>query len=203
MSHDFIAIARALYDFASRQNSADGDLDAAIRHMARSALGARPNPAHKPSVPARSYSHLLESALDLAEGFELADVARATRPAMGALPWHYHYPAHDGDEDLGANIAFAEFAGPMGSLHITHARLGFTLIGPETFYPMHAHPAVELYLVVAGHATWQVPGDARLVPPGGFVLHRTGQPHAMQTHGEPLLAVYAWQGDLDAPSVYL
>ncbi|TDQ77621.1 dimethlysulfoniopropionate lyase [Dongia mobilis] len=203
MSQYFIAIARALYDFTSRQKSADGELDSAIRHMARSALEARPNPAYTPTVPLRTYNHLLEPALDLAEDFVLADVARATRPVMGALPWHYNYPAHDGDQDLGANIAFAEFAGPMGPLQTAHARLGFTLIGPDTFYPMHAHPAVELYLVVSGHATWQVPGEARVVPPGGFVLHRSGQPHAMQTHSEPLLAVYAWQGDLDAPSVYL
>jgi quercetin dioxygenase-like cupin family protein len=84
-----------------------------------------------------------------------------------------------------------------------HCRVGFTLIAPNTFYPMHAHPATELYWIIAGHAEWSASGARRIVPPGGFVLHQSNEPHAMRTFAEPLLALYSWSGDLDTAAFYL
>lgn len=133
----------------------------------------------------------------------LSNVAKAIAPVSGLLPWHYSYPTEPGQDGLADRIAFAEIIGPKAPLTEPNSRLGFTLMAPHTFYPMHAHPAVELYLVVSGHAAWLSPGTEEVVPPGGFVLHRTALPHAMRTTDEPLLALYAWQGDLDSPSVYL
>jgi hypothetical protein len=75
-------------------------------------------------------------------------------------------------------------------------------MAPRTFYPLHTHPAVELYLVIAGEAQWTTPDADRIVPPGQFVLHRSNEPHAMRTFADPLLALYAWRGDLFAPAVY-
>jgi quercetin dioxygenase-like cupin family protein len=76
-------------------------------------------------------------------------------------------------------------------------------MAPDTFYPLHAHPAIELYLVIAGHAQWTTPASERIVPPGEFVLHHANQPHAMRTFAEPLLALYGWRGEIDTPAFYL
>ncbi|WP_374376094.1 dimethylsulfonioproprionate lyase family protein [Dongia sp.] len=203
MSESFLAVTRAIADFVATQDSADEHLGAAIRHMEKSSASAAPNPLYLPARPTPDYGDILAMALTAAAGSPLAHVAKAIAPVSGLLPWHYSYPTEPGEENLADRIAFAEIVGPQGALIAPHARLGFTLMAPHTFYPMHAHPAVELYLVVAGHAAWLSPGIEEVVPPGGFVLHRTGQPHAMRTADEPLLAIYAWQGDLDTPSIYL
>ena len=120
------------------------------------------------------------------------------------LPWRYSYPPRPEDAvDLAERIAFAELIGPRAPLTAPGCRAGFTLMAPDTFYPMHAHPAIELYLVVSGHAQWTTPEAERIVPPGEFVLHGSNQPHAMRTFAEPLLALYGWRGDLDTPAFYL
>jgi quercetin dioxygenase-like cupin family protein len=123
------------------------------------------------------------------------------------LVWHYHYAPHPGSppdaEDLAERIGFAELIGPRAPLTAPACRVGFTLLAPATCYPQHAHPAIELYLVISGHAQWTTPGDERIVPPGAFVLHSASKPHAMRTFAEPLLALYGWRGDIDTPAFYL
>ncbi|HVJ06658.1 MAG TPA: dimethylsulfonioproprionate lyase family protein, partial [Candidatus Saccharimonadales bacterium] len=70
------------------------------------------------------------------------------------LPWQYAYPERADSPRLQEKIAFAEIIGPDAPFRSDHVCLGVTLIGPDTFYPPHRHPATELYLVVAGEATW-------------------------------------------------
>lgn len=55
----------------------------------------------------------------------------------------------------------------------------------------------------AADARWTTQRDDRSVAPGGFVLHRSGEPHAMLTHEEPLLALWGWSGDVDTPAYYV
>ena len=76
-----------------------------------------------------------------------------------------------------------------------------TLQAPDVAYPAHAHPAVELYQVVSGTATWWRTSDGqqrRL--PGEVLLHGSGEAHAMRTWGMPLLSVCIWLDALDRPS---
>jgi gentisate 1,2-dioxygenase len=104
---------------------------------------------------------------------------------------------------LGQNIAFAEIVGPAAPFRSDSVCLGLTLIGPETLYPAHRHPAIELYYVVAGIATWTLVGVSQDNPPGTFILHPSQAIHAMRTHAEPLLAIYSWSGsDVRTTSVY-
>ncbi|MGB8933253.1 MAG: dimethylsulfonioproprionate lyase family protein [Anaeromyxobacteraceae bacterium] len=119
------------------------------------------------------------------------------------LPWRYAYAERADAPDLGDRIAFAEIVGPDAPLRSDTVCLGLTLIAPNTLYPDHRHPAIELYCVLSGTATWSAGGRAALVPPGTFVLHPSGVSHAMETHAEPLLAVYTWSGDdVRTPSAY-
>jgi quercetin dioxygenase-like cupin family protein len=112
-----------------------------------------------------------------------------------ALPWKYSYPPRQDAPDLGERIAFAELVGPAAPLRSDALCLGVTLIAPQTLYPLHRHPAIELYLVLSGTAAWSAGGPPSLRPPGTWVLHPSEVVHSMETGAEPLLALYCWTGE--------
>jgi quercetin dioxygenase-like cupin family protein len=137
------------------------------------------------------------------QGTEAA-IADALASLTDSLCWTYSYPARPTAPDLSSRVAFCQIAGPGGLRRSDQLRLGLTLIAPETRYPAHLHPAIETYLVIAGTGLWWLgSADPTLQPPGALIFHPSGVPHAMQTAGEPLLAVYSWRGDVVSPSVYL
>jgi len=119
------------------------------------------------------------------------------------LPWNYSYQVREDIPDLEQNIAFAEIIGPEAPFRSNSVCLGLTIIGPQTLYPNHHHPAVELYLVVAGTAVWTKEGVSNSYPPGTYILHPSQVNHSMQTFAEPLLAIYTWSGkDVFSKSEY-
>jgi hypothetical protein len=118
------------------------------------------------------------------------DLLAAVRGVAYHLPWRYSYAKRSDAPGLEDNMAFAEIIGPEAPYVSERVCLGLTLIGPNTFYPPHRHPAIELYYVVAGEATWTANGSSRRNPPDAFILHDSQMIHAMQTHQRPLLAVY-------------
>jgi len=175
------------------------DVQPYFGHMRRSVEAAV---AHQVAdrATARDYSQLLGSALNLEPRDPISQaLARLSDP----LPWYYHYEIRPGEADLSTHIAFAELVGPDGDMGAPDCRVGFTLMAPDTFYPLHAHPAIELYFVIAGTAEWRAGDTTRPVPPGELVLHRSGEPHSMRTFAEPLLALWSWSGDLDTPAYYI
>jgi hypothetical protein len=132
-----------------------------------------------------------------------ATLVTAIRPVASHLPWRYSYARRSDAPGLEDNMAFAEIIGPEAPYVSERVCLGLTLIGPNTFYPPHRHPAIELYYVVTGEATWTANGSSRRNPPGAFILHDSQVVHAMQTHQRPLLAVYTWSGkDVRSSSVF-
>ena len=119
----------------------------------------------------------------------------AIRPVAYDLPWKYNYARRDDAPGLENTMGFAEIIGPEAPFRSKSVCLGLTLIGAETLYPTHFHPAIELYYVTAGTATWTADGSSRDKAPGTYILHPSKIVHAMRTHKEPLLAVYSWSGD--------
>jgi len=133
-----------------------------------------------------------------------AALLTAIRPVAFHLPWRYSYAKRSDAQGLEDNMAFAEIIGPEAPYASERVCLGLTLIGPNTFYPPHRHPAIELYYVVAGKATWTADGESLRNPPGAFILHGSQVVHAMHTDQKPLLAVYTWSGeDIRSSSVYV
>jgi mannose-6-phosphate isomerase-like protein (cupin superfamily) len=131
------------------------------------------------------------------------DLLAAVRDVAFHLPWRYSYAKRSDARGLEDNVAFAEIIGPDAPYVSEIVCLGLTLIGPNTFYPPHRHPAIELYYVVTGEATWTADGESVRNPPGAFILHGSQVVHAMRTHQQPLLAVYTWSGeDIRSSSVY-
>ena len=198
MSSSPLDVASAIARHADALSPTTGELAAVVHHLAQAARGATPRPDYTPA-PSPDHSALLTTALAAAGA---NPIARALAVLPASLPWHYHYAPRDDAPDLGARIGFAELIGPRGPLTAPDSRVGFTLMAPDTFYPLHNHPAVELYLVLSGTAEWIAPPSHRFAPPGALILHESNQPHAMRTTHEPLLALYAWSGDITSPAVY-
>lgn len=95
-------------------------------------------------------------------------------------------------------------AGQVGFSDLAPSRLGFFLLEPGLDYPLHQHAAEEIYYVASGKISIQhhragrpnglLAGDFSITPP-----HRL---HALRTHDEPCLIVYAWIGDITAPGYW-
>jgi quercetin dioxygenase-like cupin family protein len=126
----------------------------------------------------------------------------ALRPIGNLLPWRYGYSARPDAPGLETAMGWAEIIGPQAPIHSDQFCFGLTLIAPQTYYPPHRHPAVELYQVLIGHAAWTLGSATDIQPPGTIILHASGVVHAMRTGDEPLLAIYSWTGDIVSPSVW-
>ena len=120
---------------------------------------------------------------------------KALKPALPFLPWKYNYEPRADMPDLGNRMGWGEILGPEAPYHDEHFCFGFTLLGKNTLYPAHYHPATELYVVLSGLAVWTLDGVSKVRGPGEFILHPSNHVHSMQTNEEPLLALYTWSGD--------
>lgn len=156
-------------------------------------IDARLDATVRPTPQIRAANHL-RAALQ----FPTSD----TRPICAAIDrlasrlWWRQNANYSGADFLDG-YAYCELLGPLGHLRNEDVALGLLLLGPRVTYPEHAHPAAEIYAVVAGHAEW-LQGDRiwRRRPPGDVIRHATMEPHAMRTADEPLLAAYLWQDHL-------
>lgn len=177
---------------------------AVLAELARVEARLRGLAAPRASLPGSDHpaARHLARALAATRG-DAAAVGAALDRIAGHLPWRYGYARRDDAPELAERIAFAEVVGPGAPIDSDVLCLGVTLIAPRTLYPAHRHPAIELYRILSGAATWTAAGAVRRVPPGALVLHPSGVVHAMRTHEEPLLAVYTWTGeDVRTPSIY-
>ena len=93
---------------------------------------------------------------------------------------------------------YVELIGPGRPVESRDLLVGLLLLGPEMHYPDHAHPAEEIYHVVAGHADWWREDEGwRRKAPGAVIHHAPMMRHAMRTTEEPLLALYCWTGKVE------
>lgn len=156
------------------------------RHAA--AAGHAPGGAGA-SPPALAH---LGAALSLADRHPLVDLIA---PIAHDLDWT------EGDLPMPASFrgryAFVTLVGNGTAMPDESCYFGLYLQSPGVHYPSHWHSAEEIYVVLSGTALWQI-GKSEFVarPPGSQILHRSYDPHAMDTQGEPLLAMWSWTGDL-------
>jgi mannose-6-phosphate isomerase-like protein (cupin superfamily) len=132
-----------------------------------------------------------------------ADWARPLASLAPALRWaqNPNYRRHPPDPDFLANYGYAVIAGPAGGppapIRSETLALGVLLLGPGTHYPLHSHPATELYVTLSGDGQWwRDQGPWRTEPPDRVIHHASLVPHATRAGAHPLLAAYLWQGDL-------
>ena len=97
--------------------------------------------------------------------------------------------------------AFVEIVGPNGAFASDTVRMGLYFQSADTVYPPHHHAAEELYFVLSGTAEWQTDeGPFTRKAPGTLIHHLSFQPHATTTLDQPLLAMWAWLGDISPDS---
>jgi hypothetical protein len=192
--------AAALRDLASPGSAVRRELDHLCAGIAHAVI-PRDRPAEPvPSRPGNPAAQaILPALLDAAFPPSIAPVAAALRAVWPTLDWHYGYPDRNDIPDAAASIAFADLLGPDAPLQADGIKAGFTLIGPGVLYPSHAHPAVEVYAVMAGRAEWTQSGRSAWHDPGAVILHTADEPHAMRTDAQPLLALWSWSGDIATP----
>ena len=95
------------------------------------------------------------------------------------------------------SYSFVAIVGPDGMIQNDQFRFGVYLQEPDTFYPSHKHEAEEFYLPLSGAALWQKDAnDFEPIKAGQLIHHLPYQPHATWTHDFPLLALWAWTGNL-------
>ena len=96
------------------------------------------------------------------------------------------------------SYCFTRIAGPDSLIEAEDFRFGVYLQDAHTIYPSHKHAAEELYFPLSGTALWQKDdGPFDEVASGTLIHHLTYQPHATTTFEAPMLAFWAWLGDLD------
>jgi mannose-6-phosphate isomerase-like protein (cupin superfamily) len=174
--------AAALADFAERVAALPGSAAAAL----------------EPQAPLPVCRHWPAALAGLDAGW-----ARPLASLAPALRWtrNPNYRRAPPDPDFLANYGYAVIAGPADGpaapIRCETLALGILLLGPGTHYPLHSHPAVELYVTLSGDGDWwRDDGPWQAVPPDRVIHHESLAPHATRAGASPLLAAYVWQGDL-------
>ncbi len=94
-----------------------------------------------------------------------------------------------------ANHANAVIVGVEGVEQRHDARIGVSLVAPDTVYPDHNHPPQEIYAVLSDGAWRQNDGPWRKPGRGGWVYNPANITHAMRSYETPLLAIWSlWIG---------
>ncbi len=151
-------------------------------------------------VRALSYAPLV---LGQSVSVELAELYNAARNAFGQVRWTEFYEADSWSKSFLPSFANGEGIGPDGRLQHDEIILGLFLLGPNTVYPEHAHPAEEFYLVLTGNPEFNVGGKGfEFHEAGSVVLHHSNVSHAIRTSDEPFYAIYGWRGEIGARSWY-
>jgi mannose-6-phosphate isomerase-like protein (cupin superfamily) len=194
----FLGEAQSFLERAESECSTRNEVEALLASWPQGRKSSTPQPL---TLPACRH---LGGAMDLARATPTAKLCDAIAPLLPRLHWSYGYPADPRWPSLASSIAFAQIVGPQGIGDDDTVHVGLTLLAPHTHYPLHLHPAVELYLVLSGNASWRVRGQKfDIRPPGSLILHVSNIAHAMETRDEPLLALYTWRGDLNTSPVYV
>jgi hypothetical protein len=93
-------------------------------------------------------------------------VAQALLGAMDQINWRPSPTDYEGEPDMAAfsrNFTATRIVGEGGMLPSDKVKAGFSLQGPDTYYPPHAHHAEESYWIIGGDGDWKV-GQERVMP---------------------------------------
>ena len=103
------------------------------------------------------------------------------------LQWH---------ESARSHTPYSQLIGPTGLIKHQSFRVGLFALIPDIDYADHAHPADEVYIVLAGSGSWSLDGGPFQVKRAGDIIEIPSMmTHAMRTGTTPALTVYSWSGD--------
>jgi hypothetical protein len=100
-------------------------------------------------------------------------------------------------DNYGYTVMAGPTEGPPALAVDPRLAVGVLLLGPHAHYPLHSHPAIEIYYpLTAGAEWWRDDGPWRPEPAGAVIHHAPNVRHATRAGASPLLAIYLWRGDL-------
>jgi quercetin dioxygenase-like cupin family protein len=83
--------------------------------------------------------------------------------------------------------------GEAPSIPQTDVLMGVLDLEAGGYYPLHSHPAPEIYYIISGSAEWTVGDETFTATSGTTIYHAPNIPHRMVNHGvEPLRTVWFW-----------
>jgi mannose-6-phosphate isomerase-like protein (cupin superfamily) len=66
-------------------------------------------------------------------------------------------------------------------------------LDPGGYYPLHSHPAPEIYFILSGTAEWTIGAETFTAKSGMAIYHASNMPHRMVNTGiEPLKTLWLW-----------
>ena len=99
-------------------------------------------------------------------------------------------------ESARSHAPVSELVGPTSLIKQKSFRVGLLALTPEIDYADHAHPADEVYIVLAGSGSWSLDGGPYQVKRAGDIIDIPSMmTHAMRTGTTPALTLYSWTGD--------
>jgi hypothetical protein len=144
----------------------------------------------------------LDMCLDEAFLFD-ASISQAIAELRPYLQWRQSKAYNDALLGTGfiQNYGWCEVIGPNGFFRGDDFLLGLLMLGPNTHYRDHFHPAPELYWPLTSDAEW-LKGDEQLTPKaaGTVIWHRPNVIHATRTRARPLLTIWSWTRDTGTPA---
>ncbi|RVO62670.1 dimethylsulfonioproprionate lyase family protein [Sinorhizobium meliloti] len=113
-------------------------------------------------------------------------------------------PSSDFGENYGYGVICGPNSGPPALIKDPEIAFGLMLLGPKTHYPLHHHPADELYYTVTGPSFWRA-GEADWTRRGidEIIHHPPWLPHATLSAEGPLVLLYIWEGDLETDAAFI
>lgn len=146
----------------------------------------------------------IKEALDAACAGPLGEVAKGFAAIEPSADWvrNPNYAKDPPDPNFLDNYGYVEVIGPGRRIDTPDCRVGFLMLGPRTHYPIHEHPAEEVYHVMSGDALWlRAESPWRVEPPGTLIHHPSWMRHATHAQTKPMLALYCWAGAIATAAV--
>ena len=195
-----LAASKRLVAMAMWQSfSADVAVEAMINAIDQASWAIRPVRQTQSDLKALTTLPVTKKYAQRAIRYDIAalsvPIANLIRPYIKKLTWQRN--SNYAGTAFADNYAYCEFIGPGGIAISNNLRIGMMLMAPQTHYPMHSHPAAEIYFVLSGEARFKVPARPwRVCPIGQFVFHDSGVPHEIETRDQHALLLYFWRGDV-------
>lgn len=135
---------------------------------------------------------------------DLIELYQAARNAFDHVRWTDFYEEDSWSKSFLEEFANGEGIGPDGKLYHRSIILGLFILGPETTYPGHAHPAEEFYIVLTGNPQFKVGVNSEFEPmrSGEIILHHSDISHSIRSSSIPFYAIFGWRGEINARSWY-
>jgi hypothetical protein len=113
-------------------------------------------------------------------------------------------PSADFGNNYGYGVICGPESGPPALIKDADISFGLMFLGPSTHYPLHSHPADEIYYTVTGPSFWRTADNPWSSREADAIIHHPSWiPHATLAGDRPLVLLYVWQGDLDTDAAFV